>query len=408
MGRQGHRVRLLRGARELIPAMVEAMALAEHFIALETYIFEFSGLPLDVAQALEAAALRGVEVHVVVDGVGTPSIPLEWQKRWEQAGVKWRVFLPMGRLGLILPQQWRRLHRKLCSIDGSTGFCGGINLIEDTQDKRLGILKKPRFDLSVMMQGAVVREMTRSMWRLWWRDVAVQDAKKGQFRQMWRAIKKMRPVHKKSWRWLSRQREVSDDAVVMADQVAIDWVVRDNWRHRKSIEKAFIQAINNARDEIVCAMAYFLPGHSLRQAMIEAVKRGVKVHVLLQGLYENFWQYHASKPLHIALLKQGVQIHEYVPSALHAKVMVVDACWSTVGSSNMDPLSLLVAKEANVVVHDAQFGYDVAQTIKWAISQKGRALYVHDFVARTFKDRLRDRIAYWAMKSAIFLTGHRY
>lgn len=407
MYRAGHRVRLLRGATELVPAMVEAMATARHAISLETYIFDFEGLPLQVAQALEAAAQRGVQVRLVVDGVGTPRIPEEWQRRWREAGVRWRVFLPLGKLGLMVPSHWRRLHRKLCTIDGDTGFCGGINLIDDHIDRRLGPLSEPRLDFSVMVQGPVVRDMTRTMWRLWWRDVAAQDAREGQLREAWRALRQIAPKQT-WWEWLARPRLQEATPLVKADGVQVRWVVRDNLRHRRAIERAYIDAISAAESEVVCAMAYFLPGRSLQKAMIEAVQRGVHVHVLVEGWYENFWQFHASKPLHAHLLRNGVRIVEYVPSALHAKVMVVDGQWATVGSSNMDPLSLLMAREANVLVQDAHFGQHMAQALRVALQEQGRSLSLTDLTQRPRLDRMRDRIAFWGMRLAILITGHRY
>jgi cardiolipin synthase len=98
-----------------------------------------------------------------------------------------------------------------------------------------------------------------------------------------------------------------------------------------------------------------VPGARLRRALTSAAKRGVQVNLLLQGRYEYFMQYYAARPVFGALLAAGVQIHEYAPSFLHAKVAVIDGHWATVGSSNLDPLSLLLAREANVVVDDARF-----------------------------------------------------
>ncbi|MDP4607722.1 MAG: phospholipase D-like domain-containing protein, partial [Burkholderiaceae bacterium] len=114
--RNGHRVRLLAGAHDLFPAMIAAMAAARHSIHIETYIFDFDGEALDVANALADAALRGVQVRIALDGVGTPAVPLLWQQRWAQTGVQWRRHAPLGRLGLLIPSRWRRLHRKLCVV----------------------------------------------------------------------------------------------------------------------------------------------------------------------------------------------------------------------------------------------------------------------------------------------------
>ena len=127
-------ITLLEGSREFFPALVQAMDGARHEIHLETYIFDFHGAAADVAQALERAALRGVSTCVVVDGVGTPHVPLAWQQRLALAGVQWQTFEPVAPLGLLVPSRWRRLHRKLCVVDGEVAFCGGINVLDDFYD----------------------------------------------------------------------------------------------------------------------------------------------------------------------------------------------------------------------------------------------------------------------------------
>jgi hypothetical protein len=126
-------------------------------------------------------------------------------------------------------------------------------------------------------------------------------------------------------------------------------LLRDNLLNRGQIEKAYRRAIGLARHEIVIANAYFLPGRKLRQALIHAAQRGVRVRLLLQGRYEYFMQYHAARPVYRQLLEAGVEIYEYSESFLHAKVAVIDASherpWATVGSSNLDPFSLLLGSQ---------------------------------------------------------------
>ena len=125
-----HRLVLLQGARELFPALVAAMGQAREDIQFETYMFDFHGDSLQVAEALALAAARGVQVRVVLDGVGTAQVPPTWAKRWREAGVQWRIFDPIGALGLWFPTRWRRLHRKLCVVDRTVAFCGGVNLLD--------------------------------------------------------------------------------------------------------------------------------------------------------------------------------------------------------------------------------------------------------------------------------------
>ena len=124
--RSGHHLQLLEGSGEFFPALVSAIDAALHWVRLETYIFDFEASGADVAYALERAARRGDAVQVLVDGFGCPSVPAAWAQRLEHAGVQWLTFSPPGRFGLLWPGQWRRLHRKLCVVDGALGFCGGI------------------------------------------------------------------------------------------------------------------------------------------------------------------------------------------------------------------------------------------------------------------------------------------
>jgi len=185
----GHQLLLLQGGGDLFPALAEAMDAARSVVHLETYIFEFAGTALLVAQALERAAQRGVRVRLLVDGVGTHRIPAEWQQRFDAAGVQWHIYAPLGRLGLLIPSRWRRLHRKLCVVDGTIGFCGGINIIDDLDDVALGRLTVPRLDFSLRVAGPLVADMVETMEQLWWRVQAVRNARQREFRAAWEALR---------------------------------------------------------------------------------------------------------------------------------------------------------------------------------------------------------------------------
>jgi cardiolipin synthase len=188
-------------------------------------------------------------------------------------------------------------------------------------------------------------------------------------------------------------------------------LLRDNVLHRSQIERAYLKAIGLARHEVLIANAYFLPGRRLRQALVHAARRGVRVRLLLQGRYEYFMQYHAARPVYGTLLAAGVEIYEYNASFLHAKVAVVDPDnerpWATVGSSNLDPLSLLLAREANVVVADRLFAQQLHQRLSQVIASQSTPVSA-TFAQRRWHKRLRDRLAFGLMRLALFLTGHRY
>ena len=395
-----HRVHLLQGAQELFPALIEAMDAALSDIQFETYIFDFTGAGAQVAEALIRAAQRGVRTHLVVDGVGTGPLPKAWQQRMKSAGGQVRVYSPLGPLGLLLPHRWRRLHRKLCVVDGLVVFCGGINVLDDLYDPNYGDLDAPRFDFAVQATGSLAAQASRTMELLWWRMQAVRDVRLNRLPQ---AVRDLRAAS--ATRHASQQ-----DPDARGMRAAL--VLRDNVRNRSRIEKAYRRAIGAARHDIIIANAYFMPGGKLRRALILAAKRGVRVQLLLQGRYEYFMQYHAARPVYGALLAAGVEIHEYEPSFLHAKVAVIDAHgdkpWATVGSSNLDPLSLLLAREANVVVQDAAFAIDLRQRLVHAMQHAGRRMDPARYAGRPLRQRVLDRVAFGLMRLALWVTGNRY
>ena len=401
--REGHQIRLIEGGKAYFESLAAALEQAQSHVLLETYIFDVHGSAQLVAEALERAALRGVRVWLVVDGVGTPRLPEHWRTRFAQAGVDWRVYAPLGALGLLIPSRWRRLHRKLCVVDGHTAFCGGINILDDWYDPRHGSLARPRLDFAVSAHGELVGHIQDSMSQLWWRLQGAQHARERKIPQALRSFKTAGlPL---PW----KQSLPLPDGSAPPTRAAL--LLRDNVLHRSQIERAYLKAIGLARHEVLIANAYFLPGRRLRQALVHAARRGVRVRLLVQGRYEYFMQYHAARPVYGTLLAAGVEIFEYDASFLHAKVAVVDPDnerpWATVGSSNLDPLSLLLAREANVVVADRLFAQQMHQRLSEVIDSQSTRVSPH-IRQRHWHQRLRDRLAFGLMRLALFLTGHRY
>lgn len=398
---QDHQVRLLQGTEELFPALIAAMDMALSDIRFETYIFDFTASGAVVAQALMRAARRGVRVQLVVDGVGTGALPALWADAFGAAGVQYRVYSPPGRLGLLLPERWRRLHRKLCVVDDCLLFCGGINVLDDLHDPNHGALQAPRFDFAVQATGRLVKSASEAMEQLWWRMQAMDEARQRRL-----------PAALGSLRAAAAARQAARQADRAATSVRAALVLRDNVHNRSRIEKAYLRAIGGARHEIIIANAYFLPGRRLRRALVLAARRGVRVRLLLQGRYEYFMQYHAARPVYGMLLDAGVEIHEYAPSFLHAKVAVIDALgdrpWATVGSSNLDPLSLLLAREANVVVEDAAFAADLRQRLLNAIAHAGHRMDPARYAGRPLRQRALDWVAFGLMRLALWAAGRRY
>ena len=397
----GHRVELLQGGEELFPALVRAMEGATRSIRFETYICDFTDSAASVGEALVAAAYRGVYVQLLADGFGTGALAPKWLERLSAAGVHYQVYAPLGTLGLLLPQRWRRLHRKLCVVDGAVLFCGGINLLDDLHDPNYGRLEAPRLDFAVQVTGPIARQADATMQIVWWRMQAASAARASHMEEARIALQAAK-----------RAGNAAAPELAVQGGVRAALLVRDNLLHRAGIERAYLRAIAQARSEIIIANAYFVPGGRLRRALKHAAARGVRVQLLLQGRYEYFLQYHAARPVYGALLKAGIEIYEYAPSFLHAKVAVIDADgthpWATVGSSNLDPLSLLLAREANVAVVDGDFARNLRERLVYAMEHAGQQIDSATYAARPWRARLLDRLAFALVRSALWLTGKSY
>ena len=398
--RPRHHLHLFQGADALFAAMVHAIEHSSHEVRLESYIFAFDQQGLAVASALESAALRGVQVYLVVDGIGTPPLPPQWTARFDAAGVRWHRFSPLGWVGVFFPVRWRRLHRKLCVVDGRVAFCGGINVMDDFQDPRLGTLESARLDFAVQVHGPLVHDAQALMQRFWSRlDFALGL----QSRQWSKARSQLRSALRPQ---LAPMRAPTPQDTQGKIPAAL--VLRDNLRNRSRIEQAYRQAIGQAHHEVLIANAYFMPGRKLRHALEHAAQRGVRVILLLQGRYEYFMQFHGARAVYGSLLAAGVEIHEYQGGLLHAKVAVVDRVWATVGSSNLEPLSLLLAREANVVLRDPHFAQVLHQRLRAAIDQQSVQMDPLRYAQRGPWQRALDVLALVILRIGLFVVGRRY
>lgn len=391
--------------------MIEAIDAARLEVRLETYIFHMDASGEQVADALARAASRGVQVYLTMDGVGTPQLPVPLQQRFSDCGVHWRIYMPLGRLGVFIPSRWRRLHRKLCVVDAQTVFCGGINILDDLNDPFFGQLQEPRLDFAVQVTGPLVQDALEVMTRFWWRMTVASDVLDREFPAAWRVLQqRMRKAlaERKGASGLHADPPLPVLGSLRGPGARADLVLRDNLRNRRRIERAYLRAIGAARREVIIANAYFLPGARLRKALIVAAQRGVRVRLLLQGRYEYFLQYHAARPVYGALLDAGVEIHEYAASFLHAKVAVVDTRWATVGSSNLDPLSLLLAREANIVVRDTGFAALLRDRLELAMGEGGHRVDAAAYLNRSWGQRIRETLALIMVRAGLFLIGRRY
>ena len=348
----GNQVELLQGGDALFPRMCAGIDAAERDVWLATYIFHDDPAATVVADALKRAAARGVAVHLVVDGFGSIATLPRVRAMFAGSAVQLEVFRPLDRwYSWLQPGQLRRLHQKLCVCDESLAFVGGINLIDDRHDMNHGWGDAPRLDFAVAVQGPLAQSVHATARAMWarahlarnWREEARLLARSA--RPVNEALKLLRQL---------RTEPTAPDAQP-AEPMRAAFLVRDNLRQRRAIERSYVEAIRRAKTRVDIAVPYFYPGKGFRTALRRAAKRGVRVRLLLQGKIDYRIAALAAQTLYAEMRNNGVRIFEYTPAFLHAKVALVDDDWATVGSSNIDPLSLLLNLEANVVVRDAGF-----------------------------------------------------
>lgn len=364
----GNQLSLLHQGEQFFPALISACDSALSEIYIETYIFALDPTGLRVKAALLRAVRRGVAVQLVVDWLGTGDDTItQLRAELEPAGVRLLAFNPWFQRGIV------RMHRKIAVIDQRMAFLGGLNINDDwiTDDGSAEPLPAARWDFAVSVSGPLVQTIHAEVLAQWQRlGPRPLRTRLESFRQYVRS--------RQAWR-----------AVEVAEAA---FVVRDNLRNRKAIQRALLQALGRARSSALLVTPYFAPGRKLRRAMVHAAQRGVEV-VLLIGVGQFAMQDAVAQSFYPRLVRAGVRIVEYRRTQLHGKLAVIDGEWATVGSSNFDGLSLFVNHEANIVVRDVGFAASLQGMIRAAVAE-GVTITDDDVARLSLPRRLWNRFAY--------------
>ncbi|KPC55428.1 cardiolipin synthase ClsB [Amantichitinum ursilacus] len=375
----GNHLTLLKNGEMYFPALLHAIDHARHEIFLESYLFASDEIGLAVVTALIAAARRGVEVNVLLDGFGVRRFPPQWQQNLLHAGVRVLFFRPEVKALSFNRQRLRRMHRKLAVIDHEVAYTGGINIVSDFTGQPG---PEPRYDYMVAVRGPLVAEMHDAADRLWRQTAWTQ------LEQNWAIPSALR------------------GPVEMAGGAAARFEVRDNFRRRHDIEHEYLTAIEAAQEEIIIACAYFLPGFRFRHALVDAAERGVRVVLLLQGLRDHALLQTASRGFYRQFLAAGMQIHEYSAGFMHAKVAIIDSVWATVGSSNIDPFSLLLAREGNVFVQDEAFASQLRRDVLDTLEHAARPLDPQKWLAAPWYQRAVPWLSHGVVRFLMAISGY--
>lgn len=328
----GNAITLLDNGEEFFPRVFACIANARREVIVETFILFEDPVGLQLQEALIAAARRGAQVDITIDDWGSPDLSEHFLGALRAAGVRVHAFNPGLRPFGLRPHLLRRMHRKIAVIDREVAFVGGINY---SADHLMDFGAEAKQDYAVEIQGPLVAEIHRFC------HAALAEGLRHQRGQR---------------QWLRRRRQMrmapTQPAAGSCDAM---FVVRDNRRHMDDIERHYRIAIRSARKRIVIANAYFFPGYRFMRELRRAARRGVDVRLILQGQPDMPFVKTAASMLYHYLLRAGVRIYEYCERPLHGKVAVMDDDWATVGSSNLDPMSLSFNLEANVIIRDRDF-----------------------------------------------------
>lgn len=385
----GNHIQLLRNGAEYFPALEAAIANAVREVYLQTYIYEADKIGIRIGNLLKSAAQRGVAVNLLLDGFGCKDLASAYVKELETAGVKVILYRPKISPWTLKKSRLRRMHRKVAVVDGKVAFVGGINIIDDFN---VPDNTPPRIDYAVRVEGKLLPTMLSSVAKLWRRMAWTQ----------------LDPEHLKTSKSKpSTTHNLQYESLLPAEKGNMNaaFILRDNVLNRRDIEKAYLAAIAQAQSEIIIANAYFVPGRRFRKALLAAAKRGVKVKLLLQGRMEYFLMF-ASHAFYAIFLKNDIEIYEYRKGFMHSKVAVIDCEWATVGSSNIDPFSLLLAREANIVVKDKTFAKELHTDIMQSIQDGAYQVLPQEWTNRHTFRRFLSWLAYGLVRLFLGLIGY--
>lgn len=373
--RDGNQLELLVNGDAFFPAVFSAIDDAQHKIYLETFIWFEDDVGRKLHSAILAAAQRGIRVEVLLDGYGSPDLSEPFVTQLTQAGVIFRYYDPRPRIFGMRTNLFRRMHRKIVLIDDRVAFVGGINY---SAEHMIDYGPEAKQDYSVRIEGPVVEDI----------------------RQF---VLSVLPENETPRRWWRRRTKASNNATPGEAQVLFVW--RDNEEHRDDIEPHYLKMLANARKEVIIANAYFFPGYRLLHAMRNAARRGVKVRLIVQGEPDMPIVRVGARLLYNYLLKGGVEVYEYLTRPLHGKVAVMDDHWATVGSSNLDPLSLSLNLEANVLIHDRHFNQTLYENLTRLITDECKQVDESMVPKRTWWNLTKSVLAFHFLRHFPALVG---
>jgi cardiolipin synthase len=355
-----NRVDILLNGEETFPALLDAIRSAERTITFEAYIFHEGKVADQIVGAFVERCKAGVRVAILLDAHGADGLPERYIQNLRDAGCTLvSDFRPLRLWSLERTN--KRNHRRIMVIDGRVGFTGGYG-VDDTWSGN-GRTEGRWRETNVRLQGPIVQSLQEAFVEHWREATSVLLGGKDYF-----------PY----------------PPVTVKDVPVLAQVVRSSpLQGNDAMYRVFLQAISSARTSILISTPYLLPGEQLTEALLDAVRRGVRVRVLIPSVVKTsgveFVTQASQREAFGALVDGGVQLHEYSPALLHTKMMIIDGTWATVGSTNLDNRSMAMNDELNVMFYDRTiakrleevFAADVAYSHKVSREQLENREWLH-------------------------------
>ncbi|MBL7698992.1 MAG: phospholipase [Chitinophagaceae bacterium] len=332
----GNKVQLIRGGREYFDLVVDLVNKARHSVHLQTYIFENDATGSLVAEALANAAERNVEVFLLLDGYASQGLPDAFIEGLEASGVHFRYFEPLFKSRNFY--FGRRLHSKVLVVDASYAVVGGVNITDRYND----MPGQPAWlDFALFAEGPVAVEaceLCRSVWSGTLRRIKSADC------------------------------EPHSGFHFDENEASLVRLRRNDWvNNRLQISNSYLEMFRTATSHITILSSYALPGNVFRKNLERAIKRGVKVRMIISGESDVKVVKAAEKYWYAWLVRNNIEIFEYTKNVLHGKLAVCDSEWMTIGSYNVNDLSAYVSIELNFDVRDPNFVKKVDETLQQII-----------------------------------------
>ena len=347
-------VQLVKGGASFFAVLKEQIEKAQHTIHLQTYIFNNDITGSEVAAALMAAAKRGVAVYLMADGYASRSLPKEFIKTLEDAGIHFRFFEPIFRSEKFY--FGRRLHHKVVVFDNKYGLVSGSNIADRYND----LPDQPAwYDMALLVEGDATIELYDICLKIWERDTTKRNVLRKKLVDLFNYISK-------------------EDAVGVR-------VLQNDWVRRKlEIYFGYHKLFKESRKSITIVCSYFLPGLSLRKRLSNAVKRGVDVKIVMSNVSDIRFTKHAERYLYNWMFRNGIKVYEYLPTVLHAKFAVVDSDLVSLGSYNINDLSAQASVELNLLVKDRDLAQELYSEVNEIIETKCLKINAADYAFSLF------------------------